>query len=113
MAIKLSDIAQVQAIVTPSGIECSIGFAYDDKIHIQKTLMNQSKEVNGALLEKEIQLVIEKGLRDWDLMDDNGEKIPATYANVKRLPAVDGSFIKDKLSELVFPTPPTDEDKKK
>lgn len=113
MSIKLSELKITTEITTPSGIVCTIGFEYDDKITIQKKLITKAKEVDGALLEEEIKLVIEGGLRGWNLVDDNEEPIPATYENVKKLPSSDGSYIKDQLSKLVFPPETSNEDKKK
>jgi hypothetical protein len=105
----LKESVNVKRVKLPSFKDPNDGAWVDVKKDLSVgDLLEGLKGINQA--EQNI-LVITSAIRDWNLTDENGEKLPITAENVKKLKAVDFMAIANEV-EVDLPTQLKPEEKK-
>lgn len=96
-----------QAVTLPvSGAEAQVSLSYGDKLAISAAYTGEdgSDKMTGSKLMAFQPKVVESGLKSWNLTNEDGSPVPATWESVNTLldPA-DGETIVEAILKLLQP----------
>ncbi len=60
---------------------------------------NKEQKVKGELFQKETQVLLESGLKEWDF-DMGGQPAPITWENIQKLSKKDGDYLRNEIAKL-------------